>query len=222
VHSFVRSCCFLHLYNLSPRRNLGNASRQMQFLYLPQWQQTRMHHMSPFYLRFSVSDLQPSNCSRGLDASSILSGIAAGQTSGASSLYNRASQLIENGFFSGDLNNLVSQILGGPSSSSNSAAKSVIYPQKSASDPKFDVSEEQLRSAIEIPPSFTYGTKPPVVLVPGTASTGYTAYSGNFLKLLSNVSYADPVWLNVPQFMLSDSQTNAVSLKGVKLNHTFH
>jgi hypothetical protein len=69
--------------------------------------------------------------------------------------------------------------------------------------------EGDLRSAIYIPPGFTYGKKPPVILFPGTGSTGYIAFKGNFIPLLTDVDWADPVWVNVPGFLNEDAQANA-------------
>jgi len=91
----------------------------------------------------------------------------------------------------------------------NPAPKSSIYPKASPSDAPYDLTEAQLRSVIRIPYDFTYGRKPPVILVPGTGSTGYLTFAGNFLETLSNVNYADPVWLQIPHFMLDDAQVNA-------------
>ena len=47
------------------------------------------------------------------------------------------------------------------------------------------------------------------MLFPGTGSTGYLTFIGNFIPLLTNVDYADPVWVNVPHFLLDDAQQNA-------------
>lgn len=35
---------------------------------------------------------------------------------------------------------------------------------------------------------------------------------GNYIPLLSNVDYADPVWVNVPGYLLGDAQLNAVCI----------
>ncbi|KAK8070994.1 hypothetical protein PG997_011197 [Apiospora hydei] len=74
----------------------------------------------------------------------------------------------------------------------------------------------RLRAALHIPAGFTYGAKPPVLLVPGTGSYGGGVFAPNLRKLLrsgssssNNVSYADPVWLNVPHAMLGGAQQNA-------------
>lgn len=58
---------------------------------------------------------------------------------------------------------------------------------------------------------FTYGMKPPAVLVPGTGAKGGETFGSNFIPLLTGVDYADPVWLNIPGFMLDDAQVNSVS-----------
>jgi hypothetical protein len=92
----------------------------------------------------------------------------------------------------------------------NPAPKTSVYPKLGSSDAPYDVSESILRGAIHIPPTFTFGKKPPVILFPGTGATGYTTYVGSFIKLLTNVDYADPVWVNVPGYLLNDAQYNAV------------
>lgn len=68
-----------------------------------------------------------------------------------------------------------------------------------------------LRGAIGIPSDFEYGsgTKNPVILVPGTASMGGLVYASNYAKLLKNTNYADIVWLNVPNYLLDDCQSNS-------------
>ncbi|KAF3025948.1 hypothetical protein E8E14_014963 [Neopestalotiopsis sp. 37M] len=87
--------------------------------------------------------------------------------------------------------------------------ESSIYPQKDESDPLYSLSEEQLRQVIYIPEGFTYGDKPPTIFVPGTGSYGGNTFGPNLRKLLTGVDYADPVWLNIPEAMLNDTQSNA-------------
>ena len=84
-----------------------------------------------------------------------------------------------------------------------------VYPIKSSKDAPYSLSEAQLRGAIHIPSTFTYGSKPPVILVPGTGAPGGVTYASNFIKLLTGTSYADPVWLNIPSFTLQDIQVSA-------------
>ena len=59
--------------------------------------------------------------------------------------------------------------------------------------------------------TFTYGQKPPAILVPMTGSKSGETYGVNYIKLLTGMSYADPVWLNIPGFPLGDAQVNAMS-----------
>lgn len=40
-------------------------------------------------------------------------------------------------------------------------------------------------------------------------NTGFQTFSGNYIPLLTDVDYADPVWLNIPGQLLSDIQINA-------------
>ncbi|THY60453.1 alpha/beta-hydrolase [Aureobasidium pullulans] len=76
-------------------------------------------------------------------------------------------------------------------------------------DAPYTVDEATLRAAIHIPSGFTYGAKPPVILMPGTGNTGFETFQGNFIPALKGQSYADAVWLNVPGSLLDDSQTNS-------------
>ncbi|KXJ86499.1 hypothetical protein Micbo1qcDRAFT_219036 [Microdochium bolleyi] len=84
-----------------------------------------------------------------------------------------------------------------------------VYPKAKSCDAPYSVSEAKLRAAIHIPATFTYGRKRPVILFPGTSNTGYITFSGNFIPLLTGVEWADPVWVNVPGFLLDDAQVNA-------------
>lgn len=84
-----------------------------------------------------------------------------------------------------------------------------IFPKKNAADAPYTLSEAALRQAIYIPSGFTYGSKPPVIFVPGTGSYGGVNFRNNLRKLLTGKSYADPVWLNIPGAMLGDAQTNS-------------
>jgi hypothetical protein len=136
-------------------------------------------------------------------------------------LYEVAVELIESGITPGNLTQLIGVITSGCNSqrNQNPAPSKPIYPKKSPSDAPYSVSESQLRAAIHIPTTFTYGKKTPVILVPGTGETGCTSYIGNYIKLLTGTSYADPVWLNVPDYMLDDAQVNAVILLSMSKSH---
>jgi hypothetical protein len=147
-----------------------------------------------------------------LEAQSVLSSIFASAPTGTNTLHNKVEKLIQNGFFSGNLRNLTTAMIFGDNSSKNihSNPPKSIYPRVTGDVP-YSIPEQQLRAAIRIPWTFTHGKKQPVILVPGTGSTGFFTFNGNYIKLLSRVDYADPVWLNIPNFLLDDAQKNAVS-----------
>lgn len=84
-----------------------------------------------------------------------------------------------------------------------------VYPKKQSNDAPYDVTEQQLRSAIFIPPGFTYGQKKPVLFIPGTGVQACQNFQPNYGKTLANVDYADPVYVNIPNNQLDDIQTNA-------------
>ncbi|KAI5248659.1 alpha/beta-hydrolase [Aureobasidium subglaciale] len=110
-----------------------------------------------------------------------------------------------------DLLGFVEGLASGQNSMSNvnvQTPKDTIYPRKGL-DPKYSVTESSLRSAIYIPASFQGGKVQPVILMPGSGSTGYFTYVGNYIKLLTGSGYADPVWLNIPGYLLNDAQVNA-------------
>ncbi|KAH0433351.1 lipase b precursor [Colletotrichum camelliae] len=119
------------------------------------------------------------------------------------------------GLGSADLTSIVNKLVGPltPLDSTNNLnplnPAKPIYPKKDAADAPYSLTEQQLRQAIYIPKSFTYGQKPPVLFVPGTGTYANEAFGGNLLKLLTNVPYADPVLLNVPGALLGDAQVNS-------------
>ncbi|KAK8128954.1 hypothetical protein PG984_010062 [Apiospora sp. TS-2023a] len=84
-----------------------------------------------------------------------------------------------------------------------------IYPTAATGDAPYSVPEAQLRAAIHIPADFTFGSKPPVLFVPGTWSYGGSVFGSNLRKLLTGSPHADPVWLNVPGGMMRDAQVNS-------------
>lgn len=84
-----------------------------------------------------------------------------------------------------------------------------IYPKKNSTDAPYTTPEADLRAAIQIPEFFTYGERPPVILVPGTGSYGGEVFAPNILKVLPGAPFADPVYLNIPGALLDDAQSNA-------------
>ena len=150
------------------------------------------------------------------EATSIISSIIAPSPS-AGSFYESVVELIANDFVPNNLGqSLVNVVNGlgliGPNSEVNvnvRGSSTTVYPQKQSTDAQYSQSEAQLRQSIFIPAGFTYGRKPPTILVPGTGNTGFETFSGNYIPLLTDVSYADPVWLNIPNQLLQDAQVNA-------------
>lgn len=86
---------------------------------------------------------------------------------------------------------------------------SFIYPKAHRDDAPYSMRESELRSAIFIPPTFTYGEKPPVIFVPGTGAYGGINFESNLRKLLTGSDFADPVWLNIPGAQFDDVQNNS-------------
>ncbi|KAJ6024419.1 hypothetical protein N7540_005216 [Penicillium herquei] len=85
-----------------------------------------------------------------------------------------------------------------------------IYPKKTSIDTSYKLSEDELRSAIHIPPGFQHCKgKQPILLVPGTADPAGSTFYFSYAKLLSNTSFADPVWVNIPNTSLSDIQLSS-------------
>lgn len=141
-----------------------------------------------------------------------LSANTAPTTQTSEGLITNALGLILNGLTPGDINT----ILAGASAATNSVSnQNPPVPSKKSfyntvsGNARFSVPEPLLRAAIYIPPGFTYGKKQPVIMSPGTGATGGINFESNIGKLLSMTSFADPVYLNIPQNLLSDAQVNA-------------
>jgi len=81
-----------------------------------------------------------------------------------------------------------------------------VYPMKSPDDAPYSVDENSLRSAIYIPPDFTYGKIPPLLFIPGTGTTAGQNFAPNFGKLFAGSDYADPVYVNIPGNQLANIQ----------------
>ncbi|OJD35633.1 lipase b precursor [Diplodia corticola] len=127
-------------------------------------------------------------------------------------IYKNVANQISEGLTTMTINEALGILTTGENSQTNNNLRdpaTPIYPQKSPSDAPYSLSEQQLRQAIYIPPAFTYGQKPPVIFVPGTGAYGGINFASNLRKLLTDVAFADPVWLNVPGALLRDAQTNA-------------
>lgn len=133
-------------------------------------------------------------------------------------IYAEIAQLAASGLTADNLGTLLDYVEGGVSAEDSSNNRNTrqpsitVYPKASSQDAPYDISEDVLRSAIYIPPTFQYGragAPQPIILFPGTGATGYTTFKGNYIPLLQGSKIADPVWVNVPHFLLDDAQANA-------------
>lgn len=126
-----------------------------------------------------------------------------------------AAVILKQGLAGGDLNSILADLEGvagginNPSNNNPRKPAKKIFPKKSKDDGNYRQTEKQMREQIHIPSSFTYGEKPPVILVPGTGGRGGEDFRGNLIPLLQSQPYADIVWLNDPLFELPDIQRNA-------------
>jgi len=143
------------------------------------------------------------------EATSILSSIF---SAAPTDLYDNIIELVANDFSPGNLGQVETTYSAGCNSMTNSNPRNpsdTIYPKKSSQDAPYSLTEQQLREVIYIPSTFTYGQIPPLVMVPGTGSTGCLTFGANFIPQFTGSSFADPVWLNIPGFLLGDAQVNA-------------
>ncbi|KAK1074624.1 hypothetical protein LTR74_000867 [Friedmanniomyces endolithicus] len=133
-------------------------------------------------------------------------------------LYAAIGEYVAAGLTTNNINDALSAIEAGPSganSETNTNPKNPsppVYPKANSTDAPYDLSETRLRAAIHIPSTYQYGAPnapQPIILVPGTGDTGYTTFRGSYIPLLTNSPIGDPVWLNIPGYLLNDAQTNA-------------
>ncbi|GJC98185.1 lipase b [Colletotrichum higginsianum] len=129
--------------------------------------------------------------------------IAAGgnQTAAVESHPLEADSQALNAFLGEDLNSI---------NNVNPDPKDRIYPKRSDKDAPYSLSEQELRSKIFIPKTFSASSKKqPVILVPGTAAMAGSTYRANLGPLLAKSDFADPLWVNIPGASLGDAQGNA-------------
>ena len=144
------------------------------------------------------------------DVASILESIAGAEPT---ALVESVVTLVTNGLGPDSLEGVLQQYSTGSNSENNVNTReppTAVYPALGDQDAPYSISEEVLRGAIHIPDTFTYGQKPPVILVPGTATKGGFAYEPNLAKLLPQEEYADPLWLNIPGWLLESVPWNSV------------
>ncbi|KAK5701512.1 hypothetical protein LTR97_004327 [Elasticomyces elasticus] len=76
-------------------------------------------------------------------------------------------------------------------------------------DAPWSVPEAQLRAALYFPPAYSYGQKTPIVFIPGTGNYGKQSFFRNMGKKFGDGDIADPVYLNIPRYLLRDAQISA-------------
>ncbi|KAK3699635.1 hypothetical protein LTR37_016371 [Vermiconidia calcicola] len=117
-----------------------------------------------------------------------------------STIFEVATNLVKAGLTLDNLQDAVDFVDGfvdGQDSSSNVNSRSPnppVYPVSGKTDARY---------------SLPAGAPQPIILVPGTGNTGYTTFKGNYIPLLQRSTIGDPVWLNIPDFLLDDAQVNA-------------
>lgn len=134
-----------------------------------------------------------------------------------SNVFDSAASLVSSGLVTesvGAITDLVLGVLTGENShdNQNPDPPTPIYPQKGGSDAPYSLDEDTLRKAIFIPDDFDAkdsAGQQPVVLLPGTGNTGFITFQGNYIKLLQADNRFNPVWVNIPGYLLDDAQINA-------------
>lgn len=134
-----------------------------------------------------------------------------------SNIFDCAAGLVTSGLVTesvGAITDLVLGVLTGQNShdNQNPAPPTPIFPQKGGSDAPYSLDEETLRKAIFMPDDFNTKNsagQQPIVLLPGTGNTGFITFQGNYIKLLQADNRFNPVWVNIPGYLLDDAQTNA-------------
>lgn len=147
------------------------------------------------------------------EVSSVVEGVYGSPTPTLDPITNLV-ELLANGIIHPNLADALAGYATGVNSYTNVNTETpdeTIYPQKESNDAPYSVSESDLRGAIYIPSAFEFGAgdKVPVILSPGTGSTGGETFGSNFAPLLAASDFADPVWLNIPINLFGDVQVNA-------------
>ena len=151
------------------------------------------------------------------EASSRLSSAIQAEAT-AATIVDVGIDLVESGLTTENVDDVVGFVdglLDGENSSNNVNPRTPFppaFPKAARNDAAYSLPEKTLRGAIYIPETFQYGRRgapQPIILVPGTGNTGYITFKGNYIPLLQGSTIGDPVWLNIPGFLLNDAQQNA-------------
>lgn len=143
------------------------------------------------------------------NASAIVSAVAQAAPTSIPEATDEFEQVVKSGVLIYSVEEIIDSATPPPASVHPRNPQPPIYPDKSPKDAPYSLKETHLRSVIDIPSTFTYGKKHPVIIVPGTASTTNMTYANNLFKTLANSSFADIVWINNPGLALEDAQVNS-------------
>lgn len=78
----------------------------------------------------------------------------------------------------------------------------------SGSDPSYTLSPTQLASVLTCQTGTPSSQTNPILLVPGTGTTGPQSFDSNWIPLSASLGYT-PCWISPPPYMLNDTQLNA-------------
>ena len=125
-------------------------------------------------------------------------------------IFNSGYEILLNGLAGGDYLDIAeAYLLYNNQNNFNPPPPTPIYPKAGPNDASYSLSENDLRKVIFIPPTFTYGRIPPLILLPGTGALAGSNFVPNYGKLLTQSKIADPVYVNIPNANLEDIQLAA-------------
>ncbi|TKY89375.1 hypothetical protein EX895_001906 [Sporisorium graminicola] len=75
-------------------------------------------------------------------------------------------------------------------------------------DPAYTLPQSQLASVLSCQTGSPSSQTNPILLVPGTGTTGPQSFDSNWIPLSASLGYS-PCWISPPPFMLNDTQVNA-------------
>lgn len=78
----------------------------------------------------------------------------------------------------------------------------------SGSDPAFSIPTATLAAGLTCSSGSPSSVNKPILLVPGTGTTGPQSFDSNWIPLSQSLGYT-PCWISPPPFMLDDAQNNA-------------
>lgn len=91
---------------------------------------------------------------------------------------------------------------------SGALASPLVKRLPEGSDPAFSVPRSTLASQLSCQGASPYSVKNPILLVPGTGTTGPQSFDSNWIPLSSSLGFT-PCYISPPPDMLGDAQVNA-------------